>query len=400
MNIIHKIYCRTYQGIFRLAMKVLNFRIPEVYHSLNDIPSLFSKNQCHHPLIVSDNIIIALPRVEHFLAKLKEEEITFDTYTDIKPDPTFEAIERLYQYYHEHHCDSILAIGGGSVIDASKALGCKCLKPEKSLAYFKGVLKVKKDIPYFIAVPTTAGTGSETTVASVVSNEKTNDKFAINDGHLIPKAAILDDSLLANLPKHIIATTGMDAFTHALEAYIGKSGTKLTDDYALKALKAIQDHLFDFYQDSSNTLARKNMLQASFMAGVSFTRAYVGYVHALAHSIGGVYHLPHGLCIAILLPYVLEAYGKNAYHKLSDVADLFMLTDKTETEEVKSKALISWIKEMNKKMNIPSTFEGKIQEKDIDFLIRHSLKEANPLYPVPKEFTKKELREIINQANK
>jgi alcohol dehydrogenase class IV len=400
MNIIKRAYCRTYQGIFRIAMKVLNFRIPEVHHSLNDIPSLWEMNHCKHPLIVSDEIIINLNPVQNFLTELKSKDISFDTYIDIKPDPSFESIERLYQFYNEHNCDCILAIGGGSVIDASKALGCKTLKPEKTLDHFKGVLKVGKDIPYFIAVPTTAGTGSETTVASVVTNEKTNDKFAINDGHLIPQVAVLDDALLENLPPKIIATTGMDAFTHAIEAYIGHSGTKLTDDYATKAMKAIKDHLYDFYLDSHNDIARKNMLEASFNAGVAFTRAYVGYVHALAHSIGGVYHMPHGLCIAILLPYVLEAYGKNAYKKLAEVSDLLELKEKTESEEIKAKAVISWIKEMNQKMNIPSSFEGKIQDKDLDFLASHSANEGNPLYPVPKEFNKEELKEIIRKANK
>lgn len=192
-------------------------------------------------------------------------------------------------------------------------------KPNQPLSRMKGILKVHKRLPLLIAIPTTAGTGSETTLAAVITDAKTRHKYAINDFPLIPRYAVLDPKVTLSLPPFITATTGMDALTHAVEAYIGNSTTPDTRKDALRAVKLIFSNLDTAYTDGSNVEARKNMLKASFYAGCAFTKSYVGYVHAVAHSLGGEYNVPHGLANAILLPFVLEAYGKKIQKNCTDL---------------------------------------------------------------------------------
>jgi alcohol dehydrogenase class IV len=379
---------------------MIHFSIPKVYESIDEIPYILKERGFKKPIIVVSNSVSKSERFIQFNENLKNHDIAGCVYTGVSSDPTIKSIDVLAGFYRAQGCDSIIAIGGGSVIDASKAMGILIKYPKKSLKSFKGVLKVHKNLPFFIAVPTTAGTGSEATIASVVTDSERNDKYAISDGHLVPDIAILDDTLLTFLPSHIIAQTGMDAYTHALEAFIGRNGNKFTNDNALMALKLIKKNLYDFYLDNGNAKARKNMLYASYYAGLAFTRAYVGYVHSLAHAVGGMYHKPHGYTIAILLPYVLEAYGNKAYKKLSIVSDTLGISDSSTSEEEKAKALILWIRNLNKDLGIPNDFNGLIKDKDLEALSLHAAKEANPWYPVPKELTKKELKMILVKANK
>ncbi len=399
MGIFNTIYSRSVQLVLKMAMPFIKIRIPQTHSDLFDVVDIIKKENLKHPLIVSGNHVSKHHKIQKLFSKLKETNIEFSLFTDVKSDPTFENIEQIYEFYKNNSCDSIISIGGGSIIDASKALGCKITSPNKKLSSFKGILKVKKDIPFLIACPTTAGTGSEATIASVVVDEKTNDKFAINDPHLVPDIAILDNTLLDSLPKDTISITGIDALSHAVEAYIGRSNSKLTREKALDAIKLIDENLVKFYNDPTDSEARNNMLIASYEAGISFTRAYVGYVHALAHAIGGLYHLPHGYCIAILMPYILETYGSSIYKSTAKINDQLSLSDKEAVDEEKCLAFIDWIKELNKKLNIPETFENKIKEDDYLKLAIHAFKEANPLYPVPKILNIKKLVEIIKKSN-
>lgn len=399
MGIFNIIYSRSVQLALKMAMPFINIRIPETHFDILKIVSIIKNEKLNHPLIISGNHVSKHPKIQLLFSELKNNNLSFSLFTDVKSDPTFENIEEIYKFYSDNSCDSIIAIGGGSIIDASKALGCKITDPNKNLSSFKGLLKVKKDIPFFIACPTTAGTGSEATIASVVTNEKTNDKFAINDPHLVPNIAILDNELLDSLPKETIAITGIDALSHAVEAYIGRSNSKLTKEKALDAILLIKNNLVNFYNNPSDNEARNNMLIASYDAGISFTRAYVGYVHALAHAIGGLYHLPHGYCIAILLPYVLEAYGSSINKSTREINDYLSLSDKEAVDEEKCLTFIDWIKDLNKELNIPETFEKKINEDDYLKLAVHAFKEASPIYPVPKIFNIKKLIEIIKKSN-
>lgn len=263
----------------------------------------------------------------------------------------------------------------------------------------KGVLKVRKQIPPLFAIPTTAGTGSETTIAAIVSDTETHVKYQIDDNVLIPHFAVLDPLLTKGLPQDITSTTGMDALTHAVEAYIGKSNTKETKELSQKAVAMIFDNLFLAYSEGDNIHARKNMLKASYYAGIAFTRAYVGYVHAIAHALGGQYNIPHGLANAIILPYVLEYYGESAYKPLAELAEVTGIVDIEDNTEEKAKTFIREIRKLNKEMNIPEKIM-LVEEQDIPILIDRILAEANPFYPVPKILLRNDFTVLLDRIRR
>lgn len=394
---LEKIYYRSYQLMFKLAAYFLGIKEPKVIegeNSLSKIPALLKEKELSHPLVVTDNGIHSLGLINPLFDYLKENKVEFSYFHDVVANPTIANVNDGLKMYKEGNCDSIIVVGGGSAIDCAKMIGALAVRKNKTVEQLKGLLKVGKALPFLVAVPTTAGTGSETTLASIIVNEKTHHKYAINDPHLIPKYAVLDPSLLVGLPPKITSTTGMDALTHAVEAYIGRSNTKKTKKAALEAIKLIDENLINSYKDGKNLKSRKNMQKAAYLAGVAFTRAYVGYVHAIAHSLGGKYNVPHGLANAIILPYVLEEFGKSAYKKLSEISDLLSLCEKSSTNEEKSKAFIEYIRKMNKAMEIPEKFDIVYDEIEVDEMIEHAFKEGNPLYPVPKEFTREDFKRI------
>ena len=287
----------------------------------------------------------------------------------------------------------IIGFGGGSSMDCAKAVGACAVKPNQSLAQMKGILKVHKKLPLLMAVPTTAGTGSETTLAAVITDADTRYKYAINDFPLIPRYAVLDPKVTLSLPPFITATTGMDALTHAVEAYIGNSTTIDTRRDALKAVKLIFENIDIAYEHGDNIQARRNMLHASFYAGCAFTKSYVGYVHAVAHSLGGQYNVPHGLANAILLPLVLREYGSCIDKKLHRLAIAAGLADKNTPDHEAAELFIRAIEEMKERFEIVNIVK-EIQETDIPKLAHYADKEANPLYPVPKLMDASELEKF------
>lgn len=267
-------------------------------------------------------------------------------------------------------------------MDCAKAAGVRIARPKKSLAKMKGILKVVKRLPLLIAVPTTAGTGSETTLAAVITDAETRHKYAINDFPLIPRYAVLDPKVTLSLPPFITASTGMDALTHAVEAYIGNSTTYGTRKDALLAVRLIFENIDTAYVKGDNIDARRNMLHASFYAGCAFTKSYVGYVHAVAHSLGGEYNVPHGLANAVLLPFVLEAYGKTVHKKLHHLAAAAGIAEEDTPHDIAARRFIEAVKDMKKRFDIPDTIEA-VRPEDIGKLSGYADKEANPLYPVP-----------------
>ncbi len=356
---------------------------------------LFIKNKgIGKVLIVTDKGLMGLHLLDPLLEELKAQNIEFVIYDGVQPNPTIPSIEECKDIYIDNKCEGIIAFGGGSPIDCAKAAAARVVKPKQSVRKMRGYLKVGKKLPPFFAVPTTAGTGSETTLAAVVTDPETHEKNAICDPCLRPKYAVLDPILTIGLPPHITSTTGMDALTHAVEAYIGKSNVKSTIKYAEAATKLIHENLERAYKNGKDIEARNNMLLASFYAGSAFTRAFVGYVHAIAHNLGGLYGTPHGLANAVILPYVLEWYGSAAYPRLAKLADLIGITEEGMSVEEKGKAFINEIRRMNKEMDIPEKFDF-IKEKDIPTLVARALKEGNPGYPVPKIMNAKDCESVI-----
>ena len=393
MNTLRKIYCRAFQKAFHIAIPFLPYRKPKIAGSVRELPEIIMRHKCTHVLIITDGGIMTLGLTRRLEKALKEAGIPYTIYDKTVANPTTVNVREALELYHKEGCDAIIGFGGGSSMDCAKAVGACAVKPNQSLAQMKGILKVHKKLPLLMAVPTTAGTGSETTLAAVITDADTRYKYAINDFPLIPRYAVLDPKVTLSLPPFITATTGMDALTHAVEAYIGNSTTIDTRRDALKAIKLIFENIDIAYEHGDNIQARRNMLHASFYAGCAFTKSYVGYVHAVAHSLGGQYNVPHGLANAILLPLVLREYGSCIDKKLHRLAIAAGLADKNTPDHEAAELFIRTIEEMKERFGIVNIVK-EIQETDIPKLAHYADKEANPLYPVPKLMDASELEKF------
>ena len=399
---LKKCYYRIYQKVLKFAMCFMNWSEPTLLEgegAVLRLPKLIKDKGLNRILVVTDKGLMSIHLLDPLFEELKAQGIEYFVYDGVQPNPTIPSIEECKDMFLKNNCEGIIAFGGGSPMDCAKAAAARVVKPKKSVRKMRGYLKVGKKLPPFFAVPTTAGTGSETTVAAVVTDPTTHEKNAISDPCLRPKYAVLDPALTVGLPPHITSTTGMDALTHAVEAYIGKSNVKSTIRYAEEATKLIHDNLEKAYNNGKDIEARNNMLKASFYAGSAFTRAFVGYVHAIAHNLGGLYNTPHGLANAVILPYVLDWYGPSAYKKLAKLADLIGITKQEMTNEEKAKAFIAEIRRMNQAMNIPDKFDF-IKEEDMNTLLKRALKEGNPGYPVPKIMNEQECEKVIRSFMK
>lgn len=398
MNIVKRIYSRAYQRALYIAYPLLPYREPELIENKSEgIPLILEKEGKHHPMIVTDKGIVEHGLLKPLFEILDKAGIKYTLFDKVEQNPTTDTVENALALFKASSSDSLIALGGGSSMDTAKALGARYAMPRKSLKQMKGILKVYKKLPLLIAIPTTAGTGSEATLAAVIVDSATREKYAISSFPLIPRYAVLDPVYTYSLSKSLTATTGLDALTHAIEAYIGKSNFKLTRMEAKVAVRLIFQNIEKAYENGNDPKARKNMLRASYLAGCAFTRSYVGYVHALSHAMSGKYNTPHGKANAILLPYVLEEYGEAIYKKLKKLAIAINISDELEDEKTAAMKFIDEIKRLNRVMNIPAKFD-ELKKEDIKELSKHAEREANPLYPVPVLWTAKELEKIYNRV--
>ena len=395
MNILKKLYYRTVQGIFRLTVPFMPIRPPELLDGCGEIGPLFAQKGVTRALIVTGHIVRRHGLTSPIEEALTRADIAYEIYDETPANPTVSAIEAAFSLYRENKCDGLIAVGGGSPMDCAKGVCARAIHPKKSILQMKGMLKVRGKQPPFVAVPTTAGTGSEATVGAVITDDKTHHKFTMLSFCLLPKFAVLDPTMTATLPPAPTAETGMDALTHAVEAYIGRATTRRTRALAEDAVRLIHENLLTVYRHGDDLAARKNMQIAAYEAGLAITKSYVGYVHAVAHSLGGAYDYPHGKTNATLLPIVLRAYGKSAVKRLARLARRSGVSH-AQTDGEAAKAFISWIEELCRQTNIPATLE--IEEEAIPALAQKADKEANPLYPVPKLMDAHELEKIYLQA--
>jgi len=383
-GVMSKIYCRTFQAVMKVANYFLGYRMPEYIEGpgvVKELPAMLKEKGAGKVLVVTDDGLMKLGLPEGLLKELEENGVEYALYSDVQPNPTSDNVEEGFRIYREKGCQAIVAMGGGSPMDCAKSIGAKAAHPDKTVSQLQGILKVHKKIPLFFAVPTTAGTGSETTVAAVITDSATHHKASINDPAILPKYAVLDPELTVGLPPFITATTGMDALCHAVEAYTNHTyNTKLENDLAKQAVRLIYDNLLAAYRDGSNIEYRQNMQKAAFFAGRAFTRGCVGYVHAVGHTLGGLYGVAHGKAMSILLPHVMRAFGSAAHRRLAELADVCGMEGKNDAE--KADKFISWIEEMKREMDIPEYLD-MIRDEDIEQIISWAMKEANPLYPTP-----------------
>lgn len=388
---------RTFQAVFNVGARFLPWRkarLVEGAGSINKIPELLTKLKIKRPMIVTDPGLMKAGVVPRILEVLDKAGIPYTLFDAVEINPSVNTVNAIYQRYSEDSCNGLIAIGGGSAMDAAKAAGARVVNPKKSVNQLGGLLRVHKKLPPFIAIPTTAGTGSETTIAALITDTDMHHKFAIMDMHLIPLYAVLDADLTVGLPPSITATTGMDALTHAVEAYLCWTyNTKESIRFAEDAVKGIFKYLERAYLDGHDIEAREGMQAASYKAGFAFTRAGVGNIHAIAHTLGGLYNAAHGLANAVILPIVLEDYGSKVYTKLARLAELAGVAG-SGTEADKAKAFIQSIRALNARMSIPAGFDF-IKEADIDQMVKWATMEANPLYPVPVIYSPERFRFVI-----
>lgn len=390
-----KVYDRIFQKGMATGLHLMKIKQPvkiEGKDSAKRVAQILCFQNRVRPMIVSG------PRVSKtaFFRSLVEGLKDYALFDEVQPDPTIAQIEKMVLFYREHHCDCLIAIGGGSNIDAMKVCAARIANPEKRVEMMKGTLKVRKKLTLMIAVPTTAGTGSECTIAAVVRNEKSGHKYSLNDPVLCPDYAILDPLGSLSMPAQVTAHTGMDALTHAIEAYLNTPyHQKETAAYCQEAVGMIFANVLRAYRHPEDIEARAQMLEASYLAGLAFTVACVGNVHACAHAIGGLYHVPHGKANAILLPLVLERYGSKVEKPLAELAHVIGINEKD--PRTCAHLFIERIRYLNEAMSIPSTFDH-IQKKDLETMAEWCVKEANPLYPVPVIFDKKDFVAILSKA--
>ncbi len=390
MFILEKIGCRIFQTAFRIALPILPYREPKIVSSCEGLGDVFKKENIKSVLIVTDKGIVANGLTEPLIAILKKSKVRYAVYDKTQPNPTVANVEEALKLYHKNGCDALISTGGGSSMDCAKAVGARVAYPKSSVNKMGGILRVLRKLPTLIAIPTTAGTGSEVTLAAVITDSESKHKYAMMSFPLIPHYAVLDAALTYTLPPHLTATTGMDALTHAVEAYIGRSTTKETRRLALEATSLVFENIEKAYADGHDHTARENMLHAAYKAGVTFSKSYVGYIHAIAHSLGGRYGTPHGLANAVIMPYVLEGYGKSAYKKLHRLGVTAGVCTEQDSHKDGAEKFIAAVKKLNANMGIPEKISG-IHKEDIPIMAKHAEKEANPLYPVPKLMTKREL---------
>ena len=396
---VYEGYCRSYQAVFRVATKFLDWSEPILLKgagSVKKLAQVIKQNGHDSVLIVTDKGLMGLHLLDGLFGELDKCGVRYTVYDGVQPNPTIPNIEEAKKLYETNGCKAIIAFGGGSPMDCAKAAGARVTRPNKTVQKMRGTFGVMKKLPTLYAVPTTAGTGSESTITAVVSDPETHEKYGLHDPALRPRYAVLDAELTVGLPPHITSTTGMDALTHAVEAYIGQSNTEKTASEALKATRMIFDNLETAYRDGKNLEARENMLEASYHAGIAFRQAYVGYVHAIAHNFGGMYGTPHGLANAVIMPYVLDWYGESAHKRLAELADAAGIVTTEKSDAEKAALLIRKIREMNRDMNIPEHLDA-LKEKDIETIAERALFEANPLYPVPKIMNKAHCIQLIRK---
>ena len=393
---VYTIYCKIFQAVMKVANYFLGYRMPEYIEgpgSIKELPKMLKEKGAGKVLVVTDNGLMKLGLPEALLNALTDEGVEYALYSDVSPNPTSDNVEEGFKIYRENGCQALVAMGGGSPMDCAKAIGAKAVHPNKSVRQLQGILKVHKKVPLFFAVPTTAGTGSETTVAAVITDSATHHKASINDPAILPMYAVLDPELTVGLPPFITSTTGLDALCHAVEAYTNhKYNTPLENDLSKKAVRLIYDNLLKAYNDGSDMEARQNMQKAAFFAGRAFTRGCVGYVHAIGHTLGGIYGVPHGLAMSILLPHVMRAFGSAAAHRLAELADVCGMDGKNDAE--KADRFISWIEDMKRQMDIPEYLD-MVKDGDVSQIITWAMKEANPLYPTPVLWKREDFERFI-----
>ena len=371
----YRIYCRAFQAAMKLGNYFLGYRTPETMEGAGcslALPEALRSRGAGKALIVTGPNIRRRGMLDPFLAAMDAAGLPYAVFSDLVPNPTSENVEAGLTVYLREGCESLVAFGGGGPMDCAKAIAARAVRPKRSVTQLQGVLTVRRRIP----------------------DAATHRKASIIDPAILPDLAVLDPDLTRSLPPAVTAETGLDALCHAVEAYTNRTYcTALENDLARRAVRLIYDNLLPAYRDGSDAAARQEMQRAAFYAGRAFTRGCVGYVHAVGHTLGGLYGVPHGRAMGILLPHVLRQYGAAAHRRLAELADVCGLGGGSDAE--KAERFIAWIESVRRETGIPDRAE-MIRDEDIPRIIRWAMREANPLYPVPAVWGEADFRRLLD----
>lgn len=366
-------------------------------NSLNEIPNYIRENGLKKALIVTDKVLVQVGLVAKVTKILVEKDIKYVVYSGTKPNPTVKNVNEGLDILKEHECDFVISVGGGSPHDCAKGIALLATNGGEIKDY-EGVNKSTKPQLPLIAVNTTAGTASEMTIFSIITDEDRYIKMALVDKHMTPVMSVNDPLLMEAMPKSLTSATGMDALTHSIEAYVSINATPVTDACAEKSIELISKYLKRAVENGSDMEAREKMAYAEFLAGMAFNNASLGYVHAMAHQLGGFYDLPHGVCNAVLLPHVQKFNAKVSAQRLKKVALLMGVDVSNMTEEEGANACIEAIKDLSKSIGIPSGLkELGAKEEDFNILADNALKDACGLTN-PIKATHEEIVQIFKNA--
>ena len=392
-----KLIYRIFQKIMFIFVLFFKFREPIKLKNKEELLEVIIKKNKQRILLLSGNHMKDTAYYKN-LKEYLEQKLTVFVNTTVPSDPDITTINKIVKEAKENKIDLIIGIGGGSTMDATKIVSAS-LTNKKPISKMKGMLKIKKKPLDFILIPTTAGTGSECTVAAVISDKENNLKYAVNDPKLIPEYALLDPLTLESVSPFFTSTTGLDALTHAVEAYIGKSNTKKTKKEAKEAIQLIFDNLYEA-STTNDLIYKEQMMLASYKAGLAITKAYVGYVHAISHSIAAYHHYSHGYLNAILLPRVLKEYGKSIYRKIGKLTKELGYIEMDASNEEATNHFINMIEQLNSDLNIKSNLDIKFTNDNIDEMIKHCKNEVKFFYPVPCYLSDKTLKKLYNTIGK
>ncbi|EOX4798653.1 iron-containing alcohol dehydrogenase [Vibrio alginolyticus] len=393
----HRLY-RSYTAGLKIAAHILPIPRPTLFSgpgSMNELLESMTELGFKRVLLVTDEGLVQVGIVDKVLEAAAQLDLQLDVFSQVKPDPTYDQVESGLEAYHRFHCEGILALGGGSAMDCAKVIAAKVTnkRPIKKLA---GLLKVWRMPAPLFAIPTTAGTGSEVTIAAVVSDPSSHIKTPLMDPKLVPLMAALDANLMIGLPPKITADTGVDALTHAIEAYVSKNATQETMAYSVAAIKLIFKYLPRAVMQGDDVEARHKMAMASYYAGLAFTKASLGYVHAFAHTFGARYGIPHGMANGLALLPVLRFSLSEIEPQLRKLDEL---TAEGQLGNASAQHFLANLESLFSTIDIEQT-SALIQREDADALVDLILKEAHWNYPVPKFMNREECTQLLLNISK
>ncbi len=340
-----------------------------------------SQSGCQRCLLVTDAILVELGLHQALVERLTQQGVAVTIYDGVKPDPLIGQVREGLALLKQSDSEAVIALGGGSSIDAGKLIALAAAN-KKPLEKLVGIKKASQASLPFYVIPTTAGTGSEATVVAVISDPDTGEKKQYIDTKLVPCMAALDPELMQGMPQGVTAASGIDALTHAIEAYLSVNATDETDALALSAVELIFNSLETSYRNGQDLNARQNMALAAYYGGSAFTRTNVGYVHAIAHTLGACYHTPHGLANAITLPWVLDFYLPTCATRMADLARKAGLDTDGVNEGQLAVNFVQAVRDLNTALAIPSHLDA-LQPGDVMNIAKGALAEAHGWYGVP-----------------